>query len=139
MRIAVAITTTLILQGGIAAAQSSVEKAPSTDAEHHDILPIPDYTYGNAGGCLMVLGDESDATALWLTPSEIGGTIFQCKIGKWSQATNGLIAANCGGRDFLMVVRPGKVPNVVLLDITGNQPFPAYILAPCDLSELIIG
>lgn len=83
----------------------------------------------------MVLGDESDSTALWLTPSEIGGRVFQCHIGKWSQDSGGMLTASCGNRTFLIVPRKNLVPSVLIVDSTGEQPYPAYVLKSCELDE----
>ena len=83
----------------------------------------------------MLLGDESDAKALWLTPSEVGGTVFQCQFGQWSQTSSGVISAKCGNRSFRIIVEKNAVPSVITIDVSGDEPYPAYVLSPCELNE----
>jgi hypothetical protein len=137
MSVAMLIVATVALQvtAGVAtAAELASGTRPRSLLEHHDTLPIPDFTYGNPAGCLMLLDNQPDIDALWLTPSEIGGTIFECRIGQWSQEGN-IISAKCGDRKFWIILRSETVPSVVVMDITGEQPYPAYVLTSCQIEE----
>jgi hypothetical protein len=103
--------------------ESGIEGAP---------LPLPSAIYGNPNGCLILHGDAAEAPALWISPYEIGGVDFICKVGRWQRDTNGVMSAECERRRFLILPQNANVQHwLFVVELLGHQTYSSYQLAQC--------
>jgi hypothetical protein len=123
--VAVICTSTLVVSFAILAAFAADHPEP-----HDGPLPLP-ANYGNVGGCLVLHGDQAEPSATWLTPTDIGGTDFNCKISTWSHEPHGAIGFNCDGRKFLILPQDSAEQMLMVIQLTGQQSFSTYQLGRC--------
>jgi hypothetical protein len=117
-----------------AAAASCLLIPPALAADHpepHDPpLPLP-ANYGNIGGCLVLHGDRADPTAMWLTPREMGGADFICRIISWRHDPHGALSFECDHRRFLILPQNSSEQMLLVIQLTGQQSFATYQLGQC--------
>lgn len=111
----------------------ALQAAPALAADHRHLppLPIPNGTYGNIEGCLLLHGDQPEGAPLWLTPREIGGGDLHCVIESWQHDANGVLTFDCGMHKYL--VYPPSVDDgwFTVAESLNRQNFSTYEVAKC--------
>jgi hypothetical protein len=98
---------------------------------HPAPLPIPNATYGNIDGCLLLHGDEPDGAPLWLTPHEVGSSNLQCVIESWQHDANGLVSFDCGAHRYLVFPPTIEETWFTVIERVDRLNFSTYKVAQC--------
>ncbi len=110
------------LQGAQTLAANHLHPAP---------LPIPNGTYGNIDGCLLLHGDEPDGAPLWLTPREVGDSNLQCVIEAWQHDANGVVSFDCGSHKYLVFPPAIEETWFTVIDKIDRLNFSTYQVVRC--------